>query len=1065
MHLERPGLKFKILALILIFISISALILIYSTYNKLREDILQKNAEVFQTFVDTFHSEQTMVIKKYSMALDILMENKSIVAAFKNRDRESLKNLVTELYNTRLKHFYSIEQFQFHTPQAKSFYRAHAPEQYDDDLSAFRMTVLAASRDKNTVAGLEVGRGGLGLRVVKPVWFNYDFLGTVELGGNIENLLSTPYNSTGVEYAAGVFVKSLQRSKYLFEETNRYSYNGMYIYNYSSNTIKGLITSGKMPEERKLISMNGSYYMVKNVPLKDFSSNHIGYLLLCRDTTAEVMAMQKELMKQVMIIFSYAVTTIALLTFAMVRLIFDPLEKITDHISSVKMEDSMPADPIVLKGSSEITMLADAYNILSGRLAESFEKINNQMNEIQVINTSLEKRVQERTKQLEDTNTRLKNAMAEIHMANEAKSEFLASMSHEIRTPMNAVLGLSYLLMQTELSGCQYDYISKIRSSANMLLEIINDVLDFSKIEAGKLELEKTAFSLKEYISRLSGMLEVSLSKKDVSVITEIDENIPDFLFGDPLRFTQVLNNLGTNAAKFTETGSITISARLMTKNETYAKIKIDVQDTGIGIPADKIPILFDSFTQVKRKNQKKHGGSGLGLSISKKILDAMDSDIFVESREGIGSTFTFTVTMQIASESDLDYSELPEQKFSGKRILTCEHSPDRINSVTSFFRENTADVLAVSSQPDLLRQIANNTNSKGSLYFDLIVLDMSLITPEKFIAELTHSVGKPEGIPPIIMLADGTEKTSQTAEKMPGSTLYTIQVSDMLVKLPEIAADILTFGSRSAPDTSGLRQNTAALNGLHVLIADDNDLNLQVITEFAEILNLSYQTAKNGKEALEALENNRFDMVFMDLIMPEMDGITAAEQIRRNPVYGNVPIYALSASTMPEDIEKCRRAGMNGHIAKPVKLQDITMAIRDCTDADIGAGRVQWENAEIPPKSSELDTELALSYLNGNRKLYSELLSKFHREYKDQTKASEEILSLHDPDRERKYFHTIKGVARTIGAIRLSEAAEELEKDSVSGLDIKESEWYRAFTDAADKLDAELDQFYNNQG
>ena len=1063
MRSHNVGLKFKILTLILIFIITSALILTFSTYRKLRDDIFTKNAEVFRSFTNTFRSEQDIVTKKYSMALDILLENRAVVDAFKKRDRKTLALLITELYDTRLKHFYNIDQFQFHTPPAKSFYRAHAPEQFGDDLSAFRKTVVLANKDKNMVAGLEVGRGGLGLRVVKPVWSNYDFLGTVEFGGNMENLLGTPFNSTGVEYAVGVNINALQRSKYFYEEPNRYSYKNMYMYNYSSPVIKSLITGGAFDREHEIIRMDGSYYMVKNVPLRDFSSDQIGYLLLCRDTTPEVIAMHSELVKQILIIFSYAVTAILLLTYVLVRLIFDPLGRITRHITSVQTGETLPSVPVVIEGDTEISMLANAYNVLSSRLAESFEKINHQMNEIQVINTSLEKRVAERTKQLEETNTRLKSAMAEIQMANVAKSEFLASMSHEIRTPMNAVLGLSYMLMQTELSSRQYDYVSKIRSSANLLLEIINDVLDFSKIEAGKLELERTPFSFKDIVSKLGSMLEISVSKKNVAVDINVDENIPDFMFGDPLRITQILNNLGTNAAKFTEEGSIGITANLLTKNETYAKIKITVSDTGIGIPADKIPILFDSFTQVKRRNQKKQGGSGLGLSITKKILDAMNSDITVESREGEGSSFTFTLTLEIADINDMEYVRDADIKFTGKRILVCEKPIDSGISTTAFFRENLADVLSVSNQFDLLKQINNNIDCKGTLLFDLLVLDTDTAGTEVFdtIMTLTDKDGQNIPLPPVLLVSDDSKKAADIAEKLSGSPVFIVPRAMLFDKLPEFSTEILAYDKAIRPDIECFKRNRQASSGIKVLIVDDNELNLQVMTEFADLLGLSYKTARNGYEALKALDEDEFDIVFMDMIMPEMDGITATEHIRKNSRYGRVPIYSLSASSMPEDIEKCWKAGMNGHIAKPVKLQDITLAIRDCTGQKMHDSLTVNSDAEIilPEASEELNAELAVSYLNGNKKLYMELLNKFHSEYTGLWKMADEAVHA-GGENCRAFFHTIKGVARAIGAIRLSVAAEALER--IPSEQIENTEEYLDFKESSVEIDMSLDKFMN---
>ncbi|PLX70009.1 MAG: hypothetical protein C0603_03465 [Denitrovibrio sp.] len=1069
MKILKPGLKFKILALIMIFISSSALILILSTYIKLRNDIYIKNAEVFQTFTNTFYSEQDIVIKKYSMSLDILFENKLIINAFKQRDRQKLKSYIDDFYNNRLKHFYDIEQFQFHIPPAKSFYRAHAPTKYNDDLSTFRKTVVLANMNKNMVAGIELGRAGLGLRVVKPVWSNYDFLGTVELGGNIEDLLSTPANSTGVEYAVGVYIKSLQKSKFFYHDENKYAYQDMHIYNYSSNLMNTIITSGYMDNENKIIQINEKYYMVNKIPLKDFSAQQIGFIMLSRDTTKEVLAIKRELIKQILIIFSYAIAAISLLTSVLVKLIFNPLEKITKHISSVKTERALPIDPIIIKGDSEITMLAQAYNYLSQKLAESFEQINNQMNEIQIINTSLEKRVQDRTTKLEETNTRLTNALKEIQLSNEAKSEFLASMSHEIRTPMNAVLGLSYLLMQTELTCKQYDYINKIRNSANLLLEIINDVLDFSKIEAGKLELELAPFNLKENLLKLSSMLEISLSKKDVKLIVEIDEKIPQYLVGDSLRITQVINNLGTNATKFTEKGSIKINVKLLTKNDEYAKIIITVVDTGIGIPADKIPILFDSFTQVKRQNQKKIGGSGLGLSISKRILDAMNSDITVESTEGEGSTFTFALTLGIAKQSEIQNIITENQVFLHRRILVCEDTYNTPLDIPSFFRENLADVLSVSSQTDLIKHIGKNIDCDGKLLFDLIVADSKFIDSNFF-----DSIASVETLndniisTPILLVKSSPLIRPQLGDNSNGFKIFEILYSDFYEKIPSLYSQMQNFDDVIQPNLDCFKNSKQSKSDLKVLIVDDNDINLQVITEFAEILGLQYKTARNGYDAIKQLEEEKYNIVFMDIIMPEMDGITATKHIRRSSLNKSTPIYALSASTMPNDIEKCRHAGMSGHIAKPVKIQDITQAINDCIGKTPIASIEQSSEKEdytLPDPSEYLDTDLGLSYLNGNKKLYHELLFKYFKQYGDIVLKSEEQVSNNASEKNKIFFHTLKGVTRTIGATQLSMASEAIENMIDRGESIKDTHELENFTKAASSLEKIIKEFFADKG
>jgi signal transduction histidine kinase/DNA-binding response OmpR family regulator len=1059
------GLKTKILTLIFVFILTSAMILTYSTYSKLKNDIHLKNEEIFNTFTSIFYSEKDIIIKKYSMSLDILFENIPLMEAFRNRDRKRVETIVLELYNTKLKHLYDIAQFQFHTPPATSFYRAHAPQNYDDDLSSFRNTIIQAEKSKNMVTGLELGRGGLGLRVVKPAWFNYDFIGTVELGGNIENLLTTPSHATGVDYAVGVFVKSLQKSRFLYEDSERFTHKDMYMYNYSSNTIRSLVTKGYTDPANELVEYDSRYYMVRYVPLKDFSSEQIGYLILSRDTTNEIAAMHKELFKQGTIIFAYTVVILGFLSAVLINLIFSPLEKITRHISSIDKngEISIPENPVEITGSSEISLLADAFNLLTVKLAESFDKINNHVKEIEDMNISLEERVHDRTNQLETANTKLRNAMEKIRFADEAKSEFLANMSHEIKTPMNAVLGLCYLLMQTELTSKQYDYVSKVRNSVNMLLEILTDVLDLSKIEAGKLELDIQPFNLKESLEKITGILEISLSKKDIELIRDIDPAIPDYLMGDSLRIAQVVNNLGTNSVNYTEKGHICISAKLLTKNDNYAKIRISVKDTGIGIPADKLNILFDSFTQIKRDTNKKYAGSGLGLSISKKILEAMNSDIQVESREGEGSEFCFTLTLHIADSKDVAEAASTDARYSGKRILICEKNRDRAYSVTGFFRENMADVLAVSNQFDLLKHINNNADCGRNVTFDLVIIDEKTADKKIFdtLSDMSARFEKCK-FPPVVYISDSTQ-TDKLTQNHSSIDLFILHTADVWEKLPELAKELLNISSDIKPDVECFRRNRQYGTALKALLVDDNDLNLQVITEFADILGMEYKTARNGREAVDAVAAEDFDVVLMDIIMPEMDGITATKNIRKNPKHKHLPIYALSASTMPEDIKKCREAGMNGHLSKPLKLQDLTAAINECVRHRSLSEDKNNKELGLPFSDELIDTETALEYLNGNKRLYLDLLKKYHSVYGGLGEKSEEVVSTGDHEKIKNYFHTIKGVARTIGAVPLSNLAEELEIMAYRQTPVEKSEQYKQFKQTADAMDKKLAEHFTS--
>ncbi len=1003
------GLRFRILAAVMIVMFFAVAILIFSTYVKLKNDIIKKNEESLKLFSIIFESEKDLLIKKYSMALDVLLENPLVTEAFARRDRNTLADLVTPIYNTRLKHLYNIEQFQFHLPPAVSFYRAHIPNNYGDNLEAFRKTVIRANETKSTVSGIEVGRGGLGLRVVKPVWYNFDSVGTVEFGGNVESILETTRACTGINYGIGVFKSVLTNARFLDDPTKWMQYDDMFVYGFSEDIVRKLTISGDI-ENRDIIHDGGRYYITRKLPLYDFSSEQIGYLVVVRDTTKDVAGMRSELLRQGSIIAAYGFFAVIIMSSFLIRLIFRPLEMITNHLSENEITlDKEPAE-LVVSDNAELSVLTGAYNTLNKKLYNNLKQIDEQMKEIQSINSTLEENVKKRTQELETTNEKLEKALENYKNINEAKSEFLADMSHEIRTPMNAIIGLSYLAMQTQLNAKQYGYLNKIHTSANMMLEIINDILDFSKIEAGRLELENVNFSLYDLMKKIEDILEVQAEKKKITFDVDISEDTPRFVKGDPLRLSQVLNNLGANAVKYTETGGVTLSVESVESNMAYTTLKFTVKDTGIGIPKEKLNLLFTSYGQISSKMARKYGGSGLGLNITKKILDKMGGTIFVESVPDKGSTFWFTIKLKNVDITKVeDFSE-KTKLLKGKRVLVGEKYSNEPGSISSIYREFMANVTSADSQVSMLKILSSNIQ-KDSVDFDLIVVEhvMNDVCMLSAVESLRQIAGEIK-LPPVIFISN------EDTPPMDGINLIKLMKPADPGTLFNATIRLIT--GKDYKDEINISVN-ADTSGAGILIVDDNSLNREVAADFMEILGLTADYAENGLEAVRMAEKKVYDVIFMDIMMPNLDGYAASKMIRQSGLNTDTPIYAMTASVIDEDNMKLKSSMISGSISKPFKLNEITKAITDSVMIkNFDAGSPLLHDV-----SGHVDFQTGIANFGGNMLLYKKAVSDFIQFCGDtETLLANMIQS--DPDNIRSFLLQMQSFSENLALTPLADIA-----------------------------------------
>ncbi len=623
----------------------------------------------------------------------------------------------------------------------------------------------------------------------------------------------------------------------------------------------------------------------------------------------------------------------------------------------------------------------------------------------------------------------LKKSNAAAEHAARVKGDFLANMSHEIRTPMNAILGMITLLEYTELEKKQKDYVKKIERAAKNLLKIINDILDFSKIESGKLEIENIEFFLDNVLSDISDILSLKAANMGIDFIISKEVDVPEGLIGDPFRLEQILVNLTNNAIKFTEKGEVIIKINVekMTKKEVI--LKFSVKDTGIGMTKDQISKLFNAFTQADTSTTRKYGGSGLGLSISKNLVELMGGEINVQSQYGKGSEFYFTCPFKLSGVSQ-QRKEIKSSQLDKIKILIVENNEHSREIIEKYLHSFGFNITMVSSSEEAITETINNL-------FDLIILNYK-IPDENGIETYIKIKEKSTNIPKAMLISAYTKQEIVTqalkkgfndvlAKPFTQSTLYD-SIINILFKDNLIKKDV----EKIINYPNGFDK----IRGAKILVAEDNELNQQVIKELLEIEGFWVDLANNGQEAInKIIKNNHYDLIFMDLQMPIMDGYCATEKLR-NQYNVKIPIIALSADVMQEIETDTKKVGMNAHLAKPIdKIELFKMMVKYIKPFAREKKKTVKKiesliSLEMLNKTlKNLDVKDGLSRLNNDIELYVNILRKYSNNYSNFVDELKKLIDEKNINNCLQLLHKMKGVTGNIGAIPLNQKITKLEQ------------------------------------
>ena len=621
--------------------------------------------------------------------------------------------------------------------------------------------------------------------------------------------------------------------------------------------------------------------------------------------------------------------------------------------------------------------------------------------------------------------------------ANQAKSRFLANMSHEIRTPMAGILGMLELLQRKNLSGRSGEYVETARSSAESMLTVINDILDFSKAESQNLVLEDIPFDLRKTVEETTTLLAKKIVSKNIELACFIHPSIAQMVSGDPVRLRQILNNLIGNALKFTEQGEVVIRVTPLDDNNAsqQGNILFEISDTGIGISAEQKQHIFESFSQADLSTTRKYGGTGLGLAISKQLVELMGGRLDLKSRLGKGSTFSFTLNLEPSGTQGKFHIE----ELSRLNVLVVDDNQTNLDIISAYLADWGMTFECVTNAPQALQQV--QAAEKENKPYDLLLTDHQM--PFMDGAQLVTQLRARNNPLPLRMIMLSSEDDPDSTVVIDAQLTKPVRSSELY----DVIASLFVEGS--AIEDRNENESTPIFKG-HVLVADDNPVNREVATEILIYLGLTVDTANDGQKALEAFDNNTYDLIFMDCHMPELDGLQATQRIREHEASQDkktaTPIIALTANVLAKTDRQHLDAGMNGYLGKPFTIDEMIHILRDWLPV-VGEKETR-ETSEATSKSDanladEVSEVIEMTILDALREIQqpgqNDLISRVIQIYLQDspTHIQSIVQGLQDNDAAAilRATHSMKSISAHVGAMKLSELCKDLEHITKTGI------------------------------
>lgn len=641
---------------------------------------------------------------------------------------------------------------------------------------------------------------------------------------------------------------------------------------------------------------------------------------------------------------------------------------------------------------------------------------------------SVNRELMDVNKQLETAIAKANEMTAKAENASVAKSQFLANMSHEIRTPLNGIIGLSELSMDAAEDTRQKEVFQTVITEADSLLSLLNDILDFSQIEAGMLELEHIPFNLREMLENVTANIAFGAKQKGLEFISFLAPDIPDQVVGDPGRVRQVLRNLAGNAVKFTKKGEVYVGAETVSDLGDRVKIRFSVKDTGIGIPIDKQAAIFDSFTQADGSVTRKFGGAGLGTTISKQLSELMGGEVGMESEEGKGSLFWFTVVFTKSSAPPVPAAK-GSADLSGLKVLVADDIRTNRFILTEYLKYWGCSPTEASDAQQALA-ILKQAASYGTP-FDLLLTDVQM--PEMSGFDLVRAIRAAEAlraIPVIVLTSLGTSgKTEQGDIKIEGGLTKPVRRDELYHAIQSALGFSPEEDEKPEPEHAPLGKK------LRILLAEDYPTNQQVGIRHLSNAGYSVDLAENGREALENFKRKHYDLILMDIQMPLMDGYEAAKAVREEEARtasGRIPIVAMTAHAMKGYRKMCLKAGMDDYIAKPLKREELLAIVEKW--AFLSAECAMQDAEGEFDTDAPLDIGQSLKEFSGDKDFLAEVLNNFLRDVRIRISILKQSIAEDDAEAAAKEAHKIKGGASSLAALKLSEIASELEAAAGSG-------------------------------